>query len=303
MLIISLIVPCEMEQKISLIFQICSLNKDHIDRQKLSHYLEAVIHFLHQPNSSDEQKIKSIVNQLFQFDHQNNNECIINKDQFIICMKKNYELCLAFLPPIVSLLSSNENESKTSCKYNSNCYSHDCQYSHDNLLYSQCQWDVNCMDQSKQHRDKFSHSTTYVNKSCRYGVNCLIQFSKDGLEHNSKFLHPCRYAEFCTKKEHEIYLTHESLCVRLCRYDGNCEKLIDPIHRSKFGHKNLPYFLIPCQYQQKCVDQRKEHRMKYSHGEKVNDVVSNQQKQMCKFGIHCTDQSDDHQKRFFHSTK
>ena len=48
-----------------------------------------------------------------------------------------------------------------------------------------------------------------------------------------------------------------------------CRQLIDPIHRAKYRHTNLPDFLIPCRNQKHCQDNKIEHRIKYSHGEQI----------------------------------
>ncbi|CAF3876655.1 unnamed protein product [Rotaria sp. Silwood1] len=106
-------------------------------------------------------------------------------------------------------------------------------------------------------------------KPCPDNVNCLLQYTTDGSEtrHNSKFSHPCRFSELCRNKE--PHLTHDIHPSPLCSYDKNCNKLTDPIHRAEYRHTNLPDFLVPCRLQKKCTDKSNEHRIKYSHGEKV----------------------------------
>jgi hypothetical protein len=210
-----------------------------------------------------------------------------------------------------------ENTAKKVCKFGLACRdiknpSHCQEYSHpgdENMQRMPCGWDSDCNDQSEQHLAKFSHSHIgkahdHQCKACMHGVNCLIQFSKDGSKHNSKYSHPCRFAEFC--RNPEAHLTHEPLNVPQCSYDKNCNKLDNPFHRSKYRHTGLPYFLKPCRHQAVCKEQSKDHRIKYSHGEKVcerkttvHDGNRHQQK-TCKFGAKCTDDSKDHRERFSH---
>jgi hypothetical protein len=210
-----------------------------------------------------------------------------------------------------------ENTAKKVCKFGLACRdiknpSHCQEYSHpgdENMQRMPCGWDSDCNDQSEQHLAKFSHSHIgkahdHQCKACMHGVNCLIQFSKDGSKHNSKYSHPCRFAEFC--RNPEAHLTHEPLNVPQCSYDKNCNKLDNPIHRSKYRHTGLPYFLKPCRDQAVCKEQSKDHRIKYSHGEKVCEPKTTvqggnrHQQKTCKFGAKCTDDSKDHRERFSH---
>ncbi|CAF2891665.1 unnamed protein product [Rotaria sp. Silwood2] len=106
---------------------------------------------------------------------------------------------------------------------------------------------------------------------CFNSINCPIQFSKNGQDHNSKFSHPCRFAEHC--RNPEPHLTHESRRVHMCHLDDKCQSLCDPIHRALFRHTNLPYFLIPCQFQGNCTNESDQHHIKYSHGERVLEEI------------------------------
>jgi hypothetical protein len=106
---------------------------------------------------------------------------------------------------------------------------------------------------------------------CRDSVNCLLQYSYENSEsHNKKYSHPCRYSELCRSQSDHPHLEHIHHLVSICRYDKNCREIIDPIHRAKYRHSNLPDFLVPCRNQKTCKDKTTEHRTKYSHGEKVS---------------------------------
>jgi hypothetical protein len=104
-------------------------------------------------------------------------------------------------------------------------------------------------------------------KPCPNNINCLIQYSEDGADHNSKYSHPCRFSELCRKKE--PHLTHEPHSAPQCKDDKNCSKLGDPKHRASYRHTDWPDFLIPCPKQQKCEDKTRGHITRYSHGEKI----------------------------------
>lgn len=119
-----------------------------------------------------------------------------------------------------------------------------------------------------------------------------------------KYSHPCRYAEFCRNPEE--HFTHEPHLVPYCKYE-KCRKLGDPMHRSKFLHMNLPYFLIPCRDQPKCSNSSEEHRIKYSHGEEVCQTTSttnhNDQTRPkpCKGASNCQSIKDEkHSKKYSH---
>ncbi|CAF5142102.1 unnamed protein product, partial [Rotaria magnacalcarata] len=173
-----------------------------------------------------------------------------------------------------------------------------------------CEWGSDCNDHRHEHRAKFSHShddkqSDQKRKRCSYGVNCLKQFSDKGHHHNLKYSHPCRFAELC---EHpEEHLTHKPQQVSNCKYDKSCRHLDDPMHRSKYRHTDLPYFLIPCQNQDKCHDTSKEHRSKYSHGEEVFETNartkdSNRDRlTQCEWGSQCRHITDaDHCRMYSH---
>jgi len=105
---------------------------------------------------------------------------------------------------------------------------------------------------------------------CRDSVNCLLQYSsEESKSHNKKYSHPCRYAELCRSISDHPHLEHNPHLVPLCSYDKNCRDLVIPIHRAQYRHSNLPDFLYPCQYQRNCKNKTTEHRIKYSHGEKI----------------------------------
>ncbi|CAF1126012.1 unnamed protein product [Didymodactylos carnosus] len=163
-------------------------------------------------------------------------------------------------------------------------------------------------------------------KPCPDGIYCLTQFSENGLDHNEKYSHPCRFAHQC--REPEENLTHEPHQVPDCPSDRNCEDLINPIHRSQFHHTGWPYFLIPCNNQCKCKNKSKNHLIKYSHGERVNEPkrieesqaastdqspqndqnfpksnVDSKQQTQSKWGAQCRDiTKPDHCKQFSHPT-
>jgi hypothetical protein len=210
-----------------------------------------------------------------------------------------------------------ENPTKTICKFGLACYSikkptHCQEYSHpgdENMHHMPCGWGSDCNDQSKQHLASFSHSHIekqhdHQRKTCMHSVNCYIQFSKDGSKHNSKYSHPCRFAELC--RNPEAHLTHEPLNASQCSYDKNCNKLDNAVHRSRYRHTHLPYFLIPCRDKADCIDKSNDHRIKYSHGEKVCEPKSiaqgdnHHQQKTCQWGGKCTDESNDHRARFSH---
>jgi hypothetical protein len=107
---------------------------------------------------------------------------------------------------------------------------------------------------------------------CPDNVNCLHQLASETATHNSKYSHPCRFSELC--RNLEPHLTHEPHQVPMCKTDKNCNKLADPIHRAKYRHRDLPDFLVPCRFKQECRDRSDKHRIKYSHGEQVFDIVS-----------------------------
>jgi hypothetical protein len=102
---------------------------------------------------------------------------------------------------------------------------------------------------------------------CDDSVNCLIQYSDES--HNKKYSHPCRYSELCRSMSDHPHLEHIPHSVSLCKYDKKCQQLVDPVHRAKYRHSNLPDFLVPCRYQKHCRDKTTQQRIKYSHGEKI----------------------------------
>ncbi|CAF2764998.1 unnamed protein product [Rotaria sp. Silwood2] len=103
---------------------------------------------------------------------------------------------------------------------------------------------------------------------CRDSVYCLNQNSKDHME---KYFHLCCFNELCRNKDIEPYLIHEHHNVPKCSDDENCSKIIDPVQRAEFRHTNVPDYLIPCRYQDKCYDKSLNHRKKYFHGETFHD--------------------------------
>ncbi|UJR12851.1 hypothetical protein I4U23_017025 [Adineta vaga] len=137
---------------------------------------------------------------------------------------------------------------------------------------------------------------------CRENVNCLLQLLSQEKEHNSKYSHPCRFSELC--RNHEPNLTHEPHRVSTCHEDENCKKLVDPFHRVKYRHTDLPDYLIPCRFQQKCDDKSDKHRIRYSHGEQVFNTTiisslsdesnesSSDDRIPCKWGVKCRDIRD-----------
>ncbi|CAF1187562.1 unnamed protein product [Rotaria sp. Silwood1] len=56
----------------------------------------------------------------------------------------------------------------------------------------------------------------------------------------------------------------------MCQYNNKCQQLDEPLHRAQFCHSNLPDYLVPCRYQQNCKTIKVEHRIKYSHREKIS---------------------------------
>ncbi|CAF1449120.1 unnamed protein product, partial [Rotaria sordida] len=142
-------------------------------------------------------------------------------------------------------------------------------------------------------------------KSCPDSIYCLIQFSDDGPDHNSNYSHPCRFADQC--RQPEEHLTHEPHPVPDCQFGKGCKQLNDPIHRSKYHHPGWPYFLIPCYDQKRCPNKSNQHRIKYSHGERVfetkrtADTQDYDQQKPCRHGIRCRDIGDaQHCKMFSH---
>jgi hypothetical protein len=106
---------------------------------------------------------------------------------------------------------------------------------------------------------------------CRDSINCLRQTSDD---HCNKYSHPCRYSELCRNKDNEPHLIHEPHEVETCSLDKSCKFLDDPYHRAKYRHTGLPDFLIPCRDQTLCHNRSLDHRMKYSHGEKIDRITT-----------------------------
>jgi hypothetical protein len=101
---------------------------------------------------------------------------------------------------------------------------------------------------------------------CRDSINCLLQALND---HCKKYSHPCRFSELCQNRDKEPHLTHEPHRVDKCELDTSCRRLDDPNHRAMFRHTGRPDFLVPCRDQSACRNRSSEHRIKYSHGEKV----------------------------------
>ena len=111
-----------------------------------------------------------------------------------------------------------------------------------------------------------------VLSACVQNVNCLIQYSADATAHNLKYSHPCPFSELC--RNPEPYLTHTPHKVSMCTYDKSCKQLDDPYHRASRRHTDIPDFLLPCRYQEKCQDKSSKHRTRYSHGEQVFKMMS-----------------------------
>ena len=141
---------------------------------------------------------------------------------------------------------------------------------------------------------------------CRDSVNCLQQTSED---HCKKYSHPCRFSELCQRQYNEPYFTHEPHRVEMCVSDKSCRRLDNPSHRATFRHTGRPDFLIPCRNQTACRDRSFEHRIKYSHGEKIHlksattEYYSKDQQKIssdaiqdkrtaCRHGSKCRDQNE-----------
>ncbi|CAM4788960.1 unnamed protein product [Rotaria magnacalcarata] len=108
---------------------------------------------------------------------------------------------------------------------------------------------------------------------CRDSINCLKIISE---EHCKRFSHPCRFSEVCRNKDREPNLTHEPHRVSNCSLGRSCKKLDDPYHRAAYRHVELPDFLFPCRDQNACKNRTFEHRVKYSHGEKLERKIINE---------------------------
>ena len=104
---------------------------------------------------------------------------------------------------------------------------------------------------------------------CPDSVHCLLQHTKKGGKHNAEYSHPCRFSEVCRNKAKESHLVHIPHLVPMCSHNKYCSKKDEPLHRAQYRHSNLPDYLVPCRSQSNCDDKTPEHRIKYSHGEKV----------------------------------
>lgn len=139
---------------------------------------------------------------------------------------------------------------------------------------------------------------------CVDNVNCLSQHSQRyGASHNAQYSHPCPYSELCCTKEPNF--THEPHLVSMCKNDTKCNQLTDPFHRAEYRHTDLPDFLVPCRYQEKCYEKSPEHRVAYSHGERVyknkESTSSLPLQTPCKWGSRCRDiRDDEHRKKYSH---
>ncbi|CAF3570084.1 unnamed protein product [Rotaria socialis] len=327
---ISLTLPSNMQQKLTLIFAICAHDKDEVDKNELIEFLEAVNQLESRTESSGGSGTNLIVNNIMKFLKRKSNEKIM-REEFINCLKANYEWCRAFLPVSPKLPNSlhhqsDENLTKSPCRWKSQCrlrtdHSHCDHFYHPgdqqheshqqgSASRTPCEWGSDCNDQRHEHRANFSHPhddkrQDQKRKRCFYGVNCLKQFSDKGHHHNLKYSHPCRFAELCGHPEE--HLTHEPQQVSNCKYDKSCRNLGDPMHRSKYRHTDLPYFLIPCQDQDKCHDTSNEHRSEYSHGEEVFETNARTEDSnrdrltQCKWGSQCRHITDaDHCRMYSH---
>ena len=107
-------------------------------------------------------------------------------------------------------------------------------------------------------------------KPCSNSIYCQLQYENtyEGQQHIAEFSHPCRFSEVCRRNEpHLVHIPHP---IPMCSNDEKCTKRGDPIHRAQYRHTNLPDYLIPCRFQEKCkIISKEDHRIKYFHGEKV----------------------------------
>ena len=107
-------------------------------------------------------------------------------------------------------------------------------------------------------------------KACPKSIYCQLQYAdnEEGKKHIAEFSHPCRFSEVCRRNEpHLVHIPHP---IPMCSNDEKCTKRGDPIHRAQDRHTNLPDYLIPCRFQEKCkIISKEDHRIKYFHGEKV----------------------------------
>ncbi|CAF4245688.1 unnamed protein product [Rotaria sp. Silwood2] len=169
-------------------------------------------------------------------------------------------------------------------------------------------------------KDFFDDGNDSSLKPCSDGIYCLIQYSDEGPTHNSKFSHPCRFSELC--RDPEPHLTHIPHQVPRCNSDRICKDLCNPIHRAEYRHTGWPDFLIPCRDQEKCRNRSDQHRIKYSHGERVIETISTielqassdseqslqrqdhnlNERKPCKWGLKCRDILDSqHCNQYSHS--
>lgn len=108
---------------------------------------------------------------------------------------------------------------------------------------------------------------------CKDTIHCLAQYSnEESAQHNQRYCHPCRFSELCRMKNdvsHCKQFIHIETRAIPCRYGRECRDIIDPIHRYKYRHHNLPDLLYPCRRSQ-CDNKSFEHRKRYSHREKIH---------------------------------
>ena len=106
---------------------------------------------------------------------------------------------------------------------------------------------------------------------CPDSIYCLNQNSRD---HTKQYSHPCRFNELCRHADRELHLIHKCHDVSKCSADKDCSKRTDPIHRAQYRHTGLPDYLIPCRFQDICLNTSSEHRMRYFHGEEISSIKS-----------------------------
>ncbi|CAF1104234.1 unnamed protein product [Adineta ricciae] len=113
-------------------------------------------------------------------------------------------------------------------------------------------------------------------KLCPKGINCSIQFSDNANTHNSQWLHACRFAELCRNPEPNLSHPRIPRDLPYCTSGAHCKQICEPVHRSRYVHIGLPFYLIPCRKKKNCKDDSDDHRKKYSHDEEELKEINEQ---------------------------